>query len=158
MKNIIIFFLFISLQAFAQSELNTGVLKLGDSCTMSIGGQYNFPGYQIATTNPEVKFLRQDTVSSIMLVCDTAGWKSIPSHTMYFVNPLSRAEQEHHNLNWIYGFEVFKVWLRPKGSYREGFFISYQSKDEEQTEFVGYLDDEKRPLQRNIIVWMSRRQ
>jgi len=95
---------------------------------------------------------KEDTVKIIMMACDTAvnGWQN----TAYYLNPFARAEQQHHSINWIYGYAVRKITIEKKGNHRSGMYMWYNTKDEYSYLIKQFLDDEKKPL-KNTIIWQT---
>lgn len=104
------------------------------------------------TTTGQPDEYKQDTISIIMLACDTTSYNGFMT-TVYYVNPLARAEQERHYLNWIKGFAVREIRIEKRGANQNGDMYWINQDDKYFYNTKQYLDDEKHPLPKEIIVW-----
>lgn len=96
---------------------------------------------------------KYDTVKIAMFVCDTTLGRNGAMTTVYWRNPLMRAEQEHHSVNWIYGYAVRKITIEKFGNHQSGDFVWFNQSDKYYYNTEKYLDDAMRPLSSDIIVW-----
>ena len=89
---------------------------------------------------------RQDTIRVLMLVCDTMGW---PHTSIGSVIPSAQAYNEGRVVWWQYGYEVPVLYERGGMGQlwvdKDGYVIALKPI---------YLDQNKKPLPKNIIVWM----
>lgn len=103
-----------------------------------LGQQYPIINYGVY---PKSVMLKNDTIRVVMLISDTSKITLQPSLIMgpdYLLG----------NPNWIYGYEVYK--LIP---------LHWEVGDiqvNEHLELQKYLDDKKKPLSKNIIVWQTK--
>ena len=83
-----------------------------------------------------------------MLVCDTTG---TVHGGMLFFNPQQQAFNEGRGVWWQFGYEVGRGIV-------SGAYILYADKDgnliRETT--IKHLDQNKKPLPKSIIVWMTK--
>lgn len=83
---------------------------------------------------------KYDTIKCIMLVCDTAH-----SNHGYDIDPVY----------WQYGYEVRNVTNHPVGFWRIADGIGYNEKEYNSYVHEIYLDENKKPISRSVIVWQS---
>lgn len=144
MKNKIMFclaLLFVSINGFCQKD--SGTAKAGwylDTANIKFG---IISGYY----DSSFVVIKYDTVKVIMLVCDT-NKKVLNYNTgsgeisiMVFKSPYGGL------VYWQFGYKVMKFIPAGWGAYDNQIYPHW--------EFEGYLDQEKQPLNKNTVVWIS---
>ncbi len=143
MRNLILIFLIVS--GSAKAQLTTAI---ADSGRLFLNN-----GVISWTTQDQPNEYKTDTVKVMMFACDTSLGKNEFQTAVYWLNPLTRAEQEHHSVNWIFGYVVRSITIEKAGSHRSGEVMYFLHEDHYSYDTVKYLDDKMQPLSKDIIVW-----
>lgn len=95
----------------------------------------------------------KDTVKVLMMVCDTGTKEDFDSMWIIF-NPRKKSEEIGPfykivpYVYWIYGYEVIE--------YVAGGWDAWDNQYDHHWEFRLYLDENKKPLNKNIVVWETK--
>lgn len=108
----------------------------------------------LLTFIPLIGFSQQkDTVKCIMLVCDTARYLRFTDTALYAPS---------YNVYWQFGYEVREKHNTAENSIDPGFYSCIDKYGNpvscwrDYYVHLYYLDDKKKPLNKNIVVWQSK--
>lgn len=120
-----------------------------------VSGNLIFSYGKITGTSATISNPKKDTIPIIMLVADTffvEGWSTtigVDSITYTMPNRLS-------NVWWMFGYEVRQSVFVPAHETHNGDGTITLFDDEYQDRLVGRLDQNRKPLPRSIIVWITK--
>lgn len=92
-----------------------------------------------------------DTIPAILLVCDTSAYAGFKT-TVHYLDPILKAAQDGQYLYWLRGFEIVEKLAMPigyAGDFNRGEPVIVNR-------HISYLIENKKPLPKNIIVWMAK--
>jgi|SRR6185369_463515 len=122
-------------------------------------------GASKVTSSRDTLVLKNDTAKVLMLVCDTNRYAA--TTTVFWSQPLARAQQIGMIVYWQYGYRVHKnsrYTEIPNPNYMGenrtclvyGCTLDHSSKTIRviaSREELNYLDENKQPFPKNIIIW-----
>jgi hypothetical protein len=142
-KILLLLLFFMSCKAHGQNKART----LTTSRTLT---KQDYGIFGTVTSSTTVTLARNDTVSAIMLCADTSlKTYIIPSHYEFHV------DSSLGNVNGTYaGWDVFTPEYEEQ-RYETGLYWQRGYSVSSLAGYMYYLDDNKKPIPKNIMVWMS---
>ena len=116
-------------------------------------GQYDTKG-TIFSTSSLPNEIKKDTISVIMLVCDTSFYNV----KVYSDNGLVSRDWYNYSVKWIRGFKCRTVRFKREGGNisADDYYLAYGKDNEFFYKTHDYLNDKKQPLPEGIIIWQVR--
>lgn len=107
-------------------------------------------GDPITMSTSVIKFYpKYDTINCIMLVCDTTFRKDVIGYVGYFGDTVAYIENRMIHVWWQFGYEVKKMASTSLLAFDERGHLLIDN-------FEEYLDQNKKPLRKSIVVWMTK--
>lgn len=141
MKKVLLVLLVVSITVSGQKKDSTPTLLLSDSLVKS-GTSSGFAPILMYSQAPS----SFDTVRVLMLVCDTLHYNNY-TPTLNKGNYFDKSG----GITWVIGFQVRETFCCVNGNTSQ--YSVYQAVPYYQ--YHDYLDSNRKPLQKTIIVWLS---
>lgn len=126
------------------------VFILGSNCI----GQKILKNYPII----EYDATKQDTIKVLMLVCDTSGKISFGKRIQITDSLWYKEKRWYEDVWWQFGYEVYEMRYGqiPCNSNTGTSAIAAVCYGWYRSKFISKLDQDKKPLPKSIIVWITK--